>query len=47
MFNEVGTLVDIAKKSAEELGITDLTLDVNCDSKYLVVSILSILLFLL
>ena len=47
MYDEFSTLYDIAKKSAEELNINDLSLDVNCNSKYLVISILSMLLFLL
>ena len=47
MFNKFSKLYDIAKKSAEELNINDLSLDVNCNSKYLVISILSMLLFLL
>ena len=47
MFNKFSTLWDIAQDSAKELNVNILTLDVNCDSKYLVVSILSILLFLL
>ena len=47
MFNEFSKLYDIAKKTAEDLKITIHELDVNCDSKYLVNSILLMLLFLL
>lgn len=48
MFNEFSKLYDIAKKTAEDdLKVTIHELNVDCDSKYLVTSILLMLLFLL
>ena len=47
MFNKFSKLYDIAKKSGEEINAQNVILHVDCDSKYLVISILSMLLFLL
>ena len=46
IYNKVDTLIDIVKDSADEIGAKISHLEVNCNSKYLVNSILLILLFL-
>ena len=46
IYNKVDTLIDIVKDSADEVGAKITHLEVNCNSKYLVNSILLILLFL-
>ena len=47
IYNKIGTLIDIVKDSADEVSAKISHLEVNCNSKYLVNSILLILLFLL
>ena len=47
IYDEVGTLTNMMKKSAQELNAQLYSFEINCDSKYLVIPILSILLFLL
>ena len=47
IYDEVSTLSNMMKKSAEEINAQLYSFEINCDSKYLVIPILSILLFLL
>jgi hypothetical protein len=45
-FKEIKTIVDATEAAAKAIGATGVSIDINCSSKYLVSSILTLLLFL-